>query len=130
MAKKSNNEEKIWKELEEEIKEISEKEEIKEEEIKVILPEPEIKEEIEEEIKKEVKLYYLVYDENILLDSLIYFLKNGSFIVIDVPQKIDINNFKKFLLKLKENTDEIGGDIVWIENKRIILVAPNTIIKL
>lgn len=130
MAKKSDNEEKIWKELEEEIKELSKKEEIKEEEIEVILPEPEIKEEIEEEIKKEAKLYYLVYDEKILLDSLIYFLKNGSFIVIDIPQKIDIDNFKKFLSKLKENTDEIGGDIVWIENKRIILVAPNTIIKL
>ncbi|MEM3063668.1 MAG: hypothetical protein QW303_09045, partial [Nitrososphaerota archaeon] len=71
MAKRSNNEEKIWKEIEEAIKEVSEKEEVKEEEeeIKIILPEPEIKkEEIE---KKESRLYYIIYDENILLDSLI-----------------------------------------------------------
>lgn len=130
MAKRSNNEEKIWKEIEEEIKEVSEKEEIKEEEkeIKIILPEPEIKkEEIE---KKESRLYYIIYDENILLDSLIDILKNGGFIIIDVPQKIDVENFKDFLLRLKDTIDEIGGDIGWIENKKIILISPNAIIKL
>jgi hypothetical protein len=129
MAKR-NNEEKIWKEIEEEIKEVSEKEEIKEEEeeIKIILPEPEIKkEEIE---KKEARLYYIIYNENILLDSLIEILKNGGFIIIDVPQKIDIENFKDFLLRLKDSIDEIGGDIGWIENKKIILISPNAIIKL
>lgn len=130
MAKRSNNEEKIWKEIEEAIKEVSKKEEVKEEEeeIKIILPEPEIKkEEIE---KKEAKLYYIIYDENILLDSLIDILKNGGFIIIDVPQKIDVENFKDFLLRLKDSIDEIGGDIGWIENKKIILISPNTIIKL
>lgn len=130
MAKRSNNEEKIWKEIEEAIKEVSEKEEVKEEEeeIKIILPEPEIKkEEIE---KKESRLYYIIYDENILLDSLIDILKNGGFIIIDVPQKIDVENFKDFLLRLKDSIDEIGGDIGWIENKKIILISPNTIIKL
>lgn len=130
MAKRNNNEEKIWKEIEEAIKEVSEKEEVKEEEeeIKIILPEPEIKkEEIE---KKEAKLYYIIYDENILLDSLIDILKNGGFIIIDVPQKIDIENFKIFLLRLKDSIDEIGGDIGWVENKKIILISPNTIIKL
>ncbi|MFH7835618.1 MAG: hypothetical protein QXL51_03390, partial [Candidatus Aenigmatarchaeota archaeon] len=117
MAKRSNNEEKIWKEIEEAIKEVSEKEEVKEEEeeIKIILPEPEIKEEIKkEEIeKKESRLYYIIYDENILLDSLIDILKNGGFIIIDVPQKIDVENFKDFLLRLKDSIDEIGGDIGW-----------------
>jgi len=127
MAKR-NNEEKIWKEIEEEIKEVSEKEEIKEEEIKIILPEPEIKkEEIE---KKEARLYYIIYNENILLDSLMEILKNGGFIIIDVPQKVDIENFKDFLLRLKNSIDEIGGDIGWIENKKIILISPSTIIKL
>lgn len=127
---RSNNEEKIWKEIEEAIKEVSEKEEIKEEEeeIKIILPEPEIKK--EEVEKKESRLYYIIYNENILLDSLIDILKNGGFIIMDIPQKINIENFKDFLLRLKDSIDEIGGDIGWIENKKIILISPNTIIKL
>jgi len=131
MAKRNNNEEKIWKEIEEAIKEVSEKEEIKEEEkeIKIILPEPEIKK--EEKIEKgEARLYYMIYNEDILLDPLIEILKNGGFIIIDVPQKIDIENFKIFLLRLKDSIDEIGGDIGWIENKKIILLSPSTIIKL
>ncbi|MEM1575613.1 MAG: hypothetical protein QW755_03160 [Nitrososphaerota archaeon] len=126
---RSNNEEKIWKEIEEAIKEVSEKEEIEEEkEIKIILPEPEIKK--EEVEKKESKLYYMIYNENILLDSLIDILKNGGFIIMDIPQKINIENFKDFLLRLKDSIDEIGGDIGWIENKKIILISPTTIIKL
>ena len=57
---------------------------------------------------------------------LIYFRKDWK----EVLMFKNIENFKIFLLRLKDSIDEIGGDIGWIENKKIILISPNTIIKL